>query len=214
MDLQADAAQRLAIYRGLAARNRVVAILRIGIPALGAVALLALVVQFYVSSQGSRFGVGRIAVTSESISVDAPEYAGVLDDGTTYRVSASAARAATDATDRIALVDAALTMERPGGIGMFVVAPQAVLDTTGQTVIVENVANVRNSLGTSGTVQDFVFDYAAQALVGKGAVSIDYADGTHLVAEGMTYDAVGLVWTFTRATVTLPNTPGAEKKAP
>lgn len=214
MDLQADAAQRLAIYRGLAARNRVVAILRIGIPALGAVALLALVVQFYVSSQGSRFGVGRIAVTSESISVDAPEYAGVLDDGTTYRVSASAARAATDATDRIALVDAALTMERPGGIGMFVDAPQAVLDTTGQTVIVENVANVRNSLGTSGTVQDSVFDYAAQALVGKGAVSIDYADGTHLVAEGMTYDAVGLVWTFTRATVTLPNTPGAEKKAP
>jgi len=214
MKQQADAAQRLAIYRGLEARNRIVAILRVGIPLLGIIALSALILQIYVSSLGSRFGVGRIAVTSDSVTVEAPEYAGVLDDGTAYRVSATAARAATTATDHIELNDATLTMLRPDGVSMLVDASAAVLDTSGQIVTVAGVANVSNSLGTSGVVRDSVFDYVAQALTGNGPVTIDYADGTHLVAEGMTYDAVKLVWTFTRATVTLPDTPGAEKKTP
>ena len=214
MNLQGDAAQRLAIYRGLEARNRIVAILRVGIPLLGIIALSALILQIYVSSLGSRFGVGRIAVTSDSVTVEAPEYAGVLDDGTAYRVSASAAQAATTATDHIDLSDATLTMLRPDGVSMLVDAKSAMLDTTGQIVTVAGAANVSNSLGTSGVVRDSVFDYVAQALTGNGPVTIDYSDGTHLVAEGMTYDAVNLVWTFTRATVTLPDTPGAEKKTP
>lgn len=211
MSLHADAAHRLAIYRGLAVRNRVVAILRIGVPALGSVALVALIAQIYVSSLGSRFGVGQISVTSERVTVEAPEYAGVLDDGTAYRVSASAAEAATDATDRIGLIEARLVMTRPNGVGMTVEAPEALLDTTGQIVIVEGVANVANSLGTTGIIQDSVFDYVTQKLVGKGPVTLDYADGTHIVAEGITYDAIGLVWTFSRATVTLPDTPGARQ---
>src|SRR5690554_851537 len=176
MNLHADAAHRLAIYRGLAVRNRIVAILRIGVPALGSVALVALIAQIYVSSLGSRFGVGQISVTSERVTVEAPEYAGVLDDGTAYRVSASAAEAATDATDRIGLIEAALSMRRPDGVTMLVDAPAAVLDTTGQLVIVEGAANVGNSLGTTGVIHDSVFDYASQALVGEGPVTLDYAD--------------------------------------
>ena len=39
MNLHADAAQRLAVYRRLEARNRIVAILRVGVPVLGAVAM-------------------------------------------------------------------------------------------------------------------------------------------------------------------------------
>jgi hypothetical protein len=55
-----------------------------------------------------------------------------------------------------------------------------------------------------------VFDWQAQVLTGKGPVVVDYADGTHLVATGLRYDAKTAVWTFTDATVTLPDTPGAE----
>ena len=50
-------------------------------------------------------------------------------------------------------------------------------------------------------------------LTGHDPVSIDYADGTQLEAAGFTYDAAALVWTFTRATVTLPDTPGANQPA-
>lgn len=210
MDLHADATQRQATYRRLMARNRVVSILRIGVPALGVVALVALVGQIYVSSLTSRFGIGQIAVSGDSISVDSPEYAGLLDNGTAYRVSATAARAATDATDQIALSDARLAMTRPDGVVTTVAARSAVLDTTDELVVIKDIADVATSEGTKGVVADSVFDYQTQSLVGRGPVTIDYADGTHLVAEGLTYDAIKAIWTFTRATVTLPDTPGAD----
>ncbi|QQR36358.1 hypothetical protein JI749_01585 [Devosia oryziradicis] len=213
MTLHADAAQRLAIYRGLEARNRLVAILRVGVPALGAVALSALLLQIYMSSQTARFGISQIVVSPDSISVETPEYSGVLDDGTAYRVSASSARAAVEATDRIGLSDASLTMVKPDGVTIQVDTPAAVLDTTGQIVEIEGMAEVSNSLGTSGVLRNTVFDYVAQRLTGTGKVDIDYADGTKLLAEGLTYDAAAMVWTFTRATVTLPDTPGANQPA-
>lgn len=213
MNLQADAAQRLAVYQRLQSRNRVVAILRIGVPLLGAVALSALLLQIYVSSQTARFGISQIVVSPDTISVDTPEYSGVLDDGTAYRVSAISARAAVEATDRIGLSDASLTMAKPDGVTILVETPAAVLDTTGQVVEIEGVAEVSNSLGTSGVLRNTVFDYVAQRLTGTGKVDIDYADGTKLLAEGLTYDATAMVWTFTRATVTLPDTPGANQPA-
>lgn len=213
MDLHADAAQRLAVYRGLEARNRLVSILRVGIPALGVIALAALMLQIYVSSRTSRFGVGQIAVSSDSITVETPEYSGLLDDGTAYRVSATSAHAAVDATDRIGLDNASLTMVKPDGVTMLVDARAAVLDTTNQLVEVADIAEVSNSLGTSGLLRNSVFDYAKQRLTSNGPVDIDYHDGTTIVAEGLTYDATTLIWTFTRATVTLPDTPGARETA-
>ena len=209
MNLHADAAQRLAIYRGLEARNRIVGILRIGIPALGVIALSALLVQIYISSRTTRFGISQIVVSPDSVTVETPEYSGVLDDGTSYRVSAVSAQAAADATDRIGLSTAALTMVKPDGVTMLVETPAAVLDTTNQIVEIAGEARVGNSLGTSGILRNSIFDYAAQHLTANGPASIDYEDGTELEAESLTYDAVALVWTFTRATVTLPDTPGA-----
>ncbi|KKC34468.1 hypothetical protein [Devosia psychrophila] len=213
MNLHADAAQRLKIYQGLQARNRVVAVLRLGVPAMGAVALALLVGQIYLSSLGSRFGVGKITVTRESVSVDAPQYAGLLDDGTAYRVSATSAQAATGATDQIALTHSRLVMTRPTGVATTVEAEAALLDTTRELVVIKDIAHVSTSEGTKGVVADSIFDYKTQSLVGQGPVTIDYADGTHLVAEGLTYNAITMIWTFTRSTVTLPDTPGADPEA-
>ena len=210
LDLQADAAERLAVYRRLDGRNRIVAILRIGVPALGAIILVALIGQIYISSLSNRFGVGRIAVTRDDVTVEAPQYSGVLEDGTTYHVLAANARAAIDATDQIALTDAALTMVRVTGVTMDVTAPAALLDTAKEIVTIEGIAYVEDSTGTSGTIRNSVFDYVSQTLLGEGAVHIDYADGTTLDGTGMTYDARNMVWTFSGANVTLPATPGSE----
>lgn len=210
IDLQADAAERLAVYRRLEARNRIVAILRIGVPALGAILLVSLIGQIYISSLSNRFGVGRIAVTREDVTVEAPQYSGVLEDGTIYHVSAADARAAIDATDQIALTEAALTMLRVTGVTMDVKAPAAMLDTAQEIVTIKGIAYVEDSTGTSGTIHNSVFDYVSQTLRGEGPVHIDYADGTTLDGTGMTYDARGMVWTFSGANVTLPATPGSE----
>ena len=211
MNLHADAAQRLAVYRRLEARNRIVAVLRIGVPALGIIALSLLMLQIYVSSTASRFGISQIVVSPESVTVETPQYSGLLDDGTAYRVSASSAQAAIDATDRIGLSQAALTMVKPDGVTIGVEASDAVLDTAGQVVEIAGMAEVADSLGTAGILFDSVFDYETQHLTGRGPVSVDYADGTRIEAEGLAYDATTMVWTFNRATVTLPDTPGANE---
>ena len=211
MNLHADAAQRLAVYRRLEARNRIVAVLRIGVPALGVIALSLLMLQIYVSSTASRFGISQIVVSPESVTVETPQYSGLLDDGTAYRVSASSAQAAIDATDRIGLSQAALTMVKPDGVTIEVEASDAVLDTAGQVVEIAGMAEVADSLGTAGILFDSVFDYETQHLTGRGPVSVDYADGTRIEAEGLAYDATTMVWTFNRATVTLPDTPGANE---
>ena len=72
------------------------------------------------------------------------------------------------------------------------------------------LAEIAESTGTTGTIIDSVFDYATQTLVGRGAVHIDYADGSTLDGVGMTYDATQAVWTFSNANVTLPSTPGSD----
>lgn len=211
MSAHADSNDRLRTYQSLAARNRIVAILRIGVPAIGTVVLLGLVVQIYMSSLGNRFGVGRVSVTLESVNVDAPEYAGVLDDGSHYHVSAASALAGLDSSDLIELSEAVLTVTRTNGVTMDASAASARLDTTNELVIIEGVATVVESTGTTSVLEDSVFDWAGQELTTKGPVTVNYADGTHLVAKGLVYDAKAMVWTFNDATVTLPETPGAEE---
>lgn len=210
MTAHADAATRLRTYQRLTARNRVVAILRIGVPAVGAVVLIGLVGQIYLSSLGARFGVGRITVTREAVNVDAPEYAGVLDDGSRYHVSAASAQATLEATDQIALTDASLAVIRTNGVRTDAKASAAQLDTTRELVIIPGLADVTESTGTVGQLNDSVFDWREQTLTTKGAVVVDYADGTHLVAKGLVYHAKSMTWTFSGAVVTLPETPGAK----
>jgi lipopolysaccharide export system protein LptC len=207
MNLQADAAERLAVYKGLAVRNRVVGVLRYAVPATGAVVLAALIAQIYISSLGSRFGVGRITVSQDAINVEAPEYAGMLEDGSTYRVWSQAATAKVDQLDQIDLTSAALTLNRTSGVTMQANAPVAVLDTTRRVVKIEGVAYIEDSSGTSGTLFKSEFDWVNQVLDSRGDVHIDYADGATVDAEGLYYDTKKAIWTFTRATVTLPDTP-------
>lgn len=210
MSQHAHASDRNAIYRRLMVRNRVVALLRIGVPALGAVVLAILASQIYLSSLGGQFGIGQITVSRESISVEAPEYAGMLEDGSAYRVWAQSARAGLTTSDIIELSNAALSVTRSNGVVVTAEAPLAELDTTNENVIIDGIAHIGDSTGVKGTLYQSVFDWVAQRLTSKGAVKIDYPDGTELEAVGMTYDAAAMIWTFTNATVTLPSTPGAD----
>ncbi|MGV8952853.1 MAG: hypothetical protein ACOH2M_17265 [Cypionkella sp.] len=210
MTAHADAATRLRTYQRLTARNRFVAILRIGVPAIGVVVLAGLLGQIYLSSLTARFGIGQITVTREAVNVDAPEYAGVLDDGSLYHVSATSALAKLEATDLIALADAAVSIVRTNGVTTKAKALLAQLDTSKELVIIADRADVTESTGTVAVLNDSVFDWQAQTLTTKGRVTVDYADGTHLVAKGLVYDAKAMTWTFSGANVTLPKTPGAE----
>ncbi|MCW5722595.1 MAG: LPS export ABC transporter periplasmic protein LptC [Devosia sp.] len=199
---------RDGVYARLMRRNRVVAALRLGVPVLGAITLVALVGQIYLSSLGERYGIGRLSVTPDAITVEAPEYAGVLEDGSHYRVFADAARAATSNTDLIGLSNAAVVLNRADGVQMEAFAARAELDALRQQVLVPGRTEIADSQGTQGALSQSVFDWQSQTLTTSGPVEIDYADGTAIRAEGLVYDAQAKIWTFARAIVTLPATPG------
>lgn len=198
------------IHRRLRRRNGTVRVLRLAVPMLGALVLAALVLQIVLSSLGGRFSIGQISVSPEAITVQAPEYVGVLQDGSAYRVSAITARASTSRTDLIDLADAQLVLDRVDGVQLVADAASGQLDTTNQLTIVPGLADISDSTGTTGTLRDSVFDWQAQVLSSDGAVAIDYADGTTVRAEGLVYDAASVIWTFKRSVVTLPSTPGED----
>jgi lipopolysaccharide export system protein LptC len=208
----ADHAGRTARYRSLVRRNRVVTVLRLAVPAIGALTLAVLLVQIAVSSFGARFNIGRIEVSPERITVETPEYAGTMSDGSTYRVWAEEAAAAVSNTDLLALENARVVLERVSGLRQEASAAIGMLDTAAQQVRVEGATDIDDSGGTTGRIYDSVFDWATQILTARGAVSIDYADGATVRAKGMVHEAELGRWTFTNATVTLPATPGEQQQ--
>lgn len=197
-------------FQRLERRNRMVAALRILVPLGGLLVLAALTIQIILSTFTGRFGIERITISPEAITVDAPEYSGILQDGSSYTVSADTARASTTRTDIIDLNNASLVLDRQDGVQFQADAAQAQLDSTEQLVMVEGVAEIADTRGMTGTLTNSVFDWDAQVLTTKGPVVINQADGTTIVAEGLVYDASAVIWTFTNSVVTLPSTPGED----
>src|SRR5690606_38784349 len=92
-----------------------VAILRIGLPAVGAVILLGLLLQIVIGSLVPDFGFADISIDRDSLVVDAPAYAGVGGDGSVYEVTAQSARTALGNSDLVYLTGASFTLTQPSG---------------------------------------------------------------------------------------------------
>ncbi|WP_449393815.1 hypothetical protein [Devosia riboflavina] len=208
----ADQPGRTRQYKRLLRRNRVVSLLRFVVPAAGSVLLAALLIQIVISSFGARFGIGKIEVTPDRIRVETPEYAGTLSDGSTYRVWAEEAAAAIDNTDLITMTNVKVMLERTDGVRREAAAEDAVLDTVNQQVRIEHGTEISESSGISGHLNDSIFDWASQTLTARGPVTINYSDGSTVRAEGLVHEADRNRWTFTKAVVTLPETPGEEQE--
>jgi lipopolysaccharide export system protein LptC len=202
-----DADQRRAVYDGLVMRNRLVAILRIGVPAIGVVVLAGLVLQILVANIGRSFGIGRVSFAGDTVTVDTPTYEGVMANGNVYKVSAETAKATLSALGAIQLTKASLLLRKPDGTEMNARVSAAVFQTIGQTVAMPGIAEVGDSSGTAGRFTDTRVDLQHQRLTTDGPVSISFADGMALAAKSLAYDASSATWTFKSATLTLPALP-------
>jgi len=200
--------QRLQIFNALNARNRVVAILRIGVPIIGVMVFLGLAAQIYIAGIGNGFGIGRVTVNGDSVTVDTPTYSGIMGNGNTYKVSAEGARTALTDLNVIDLQKATVVLLKPDGAEMTARADTASLETIRQTATVPGTAQVSDSTGSRGTLDKVVIDWPRQTMKTAGPVSFQLAGGATLNADGLEYDARTAVWTFKHATVTLPDLPG------
>ena len=207
--MSAPAANRQS-YQQLVRRNRTVTMLRLVVPMLGALVLGGLMAQIYLASMTGRFGIDQMSTIPDSVAIEAPEYVGALADGSSYRVWAETARATAERSDLIDLTQARLVINRIDGVQLTMEAQSAQLDTTSQLTLVPGRTEVSDSTGTTGTLDDSIFDWHSQILTTRGPVVVNYADGSRVRAQGLVYDAANIVWTFDRSVVTLPATPGED----
>jgi hypothetical protein len=197
------AEQRLRTYRRLVGHNRLVSVLRLGVPAIGILVFIGIAVQLYLASIGAEFSVGRITLERDRINVEAPDYAGVTGDGSTYRVTAQKASASVTALDVIDLVGAKAVLVRKDGRIMTAEAETGRLQTASQQVRVAGVTHVTDSNGTTGTIEKMFVDWPSQTIDASGPVHLDFANGMVIDAKGLHYDE-DAQWTFTGATLTVP----------
>lgn len=203
--------QRNRIFANLAVRNRFVEILRFAVPAAGIVILGGLVLRLFLAGMGDDFGFSNISIDRNNLIVDTPSYSSMGTDGSSYVVEAASAKSALDRTDIIDLDRAVLTIAKPGGAAITAAADAARLETTGQLVTVDGITRLADSAGMKGTVVGVFANMADQSMVGKGPVDIAFANGATLKAAGMSYSGADSTWSFSRATLTLPSTPGETK---
>jgi hypothetical protein len=201
--------QRSAILDRLRFRNRTVALLRIVVPAIGVIAFLTLTGQIYVANLMRQYGVSGIRVDRGNIVVEAPKYSGMGSDGARYLVTAREARTPIDRSNIIEMNDATLELLQPDGVSYFARAASATMDTATDYVTVPGVVAVNGSDGLEGTLTDVAADNGRELLFSNGPVDLLLPDGTTIVADTMVRDGKVQTWTFTRATVVVPDLPEA-----
>ncbi len=204
-----SAEQREAILSGLLARNRIVAVLRVLVPAAGVAAFLVLVAQIYAANTLRQYGVSGIRIDRGSLVVDTPDYAGVDKSGARYEVRAHEARSPLGTPSQIIMQDAGFDFTPLHGSAMHLTAAQATADTEKKSLTIPGLATLHEDDGTHGTLTNLAVNFQTELATGNGPVDLTYSNGTTLQASNFTHDGTANRWTFTTVTLTYPDLPEA-----
>jgi hypothetical protein len=205
--------QRAEILGSILTRNRVVAVLRVVVPAIGIGAFLLLVSQIYVVGLARQYGVAGIRIDRGSVVVEAPQYAGTGSDGSRYLATAREARTALAGGSDIDMTDATLELLQPDGTTYFATAKTGHMNTATELLSAPGVVDVKGSDGLVGTLNDVEMDNRSELLTSKGHVDLLLPDGTTIVGDTMVRDGKAQTYTFTNATVVVQDLPEAEEGA-
>ncbi len=207
MSVPAETAEhRAALYEGLLRRNRLVRILRIGLPVIGLVLFAGLAGQIVIASFLGQYGISNIIIDRDNLTVETPAYSSVAADGTMFTISSREARASMGNTDLLQLEDSELTVTKPDGSWMKAGAQSSQLRLSSQSVTVPGSMVVTDSNGTRGEVREVEADLLTESLQSSGPARIEYSSGVTIDAQRMGYDGKARLWTFDRATLTIPQT--------
>lgn len=205
MTAEADTAEhRAALYDALVRRNRLVQILRIGLPLIGLVVLAGLVGQIMIASFLGQYGISNIIIDRDNLTVETPAYSSMAADGTMFTISSRQARASMGNTDLLQLEESELTVTKPDGSWMKAGADSSQLRLSAQSVTVPGSMVVTDSNGTRGEVREVEANLLTESLRSAGPARIEYSSGVSIDADRMDYDGKARLWTFERATLTIP----------
>lgn len=207
-DFGVDSRQRGALYKRLRQRNRRVAILRVGVPAIGLVVLLSLVGLIVLDNIGAQFGIASLRIDRDNMVVDSPKLTATGPDGAFYDLEAKEARAAITDTNQVLLSDAKLGVRSTDGPSYTAVLAEGQLEVSSQQLTVPGQVDLSGSDGMTGTLHQVIADFLNKSMRADNGVVITLGDGSVIEADTMQYDGQTRVWQFQRVKLTLPMTPG------
>lgn len=199
---------RARLYTRLAHRNQMVAVLRWAVPATGALVLMVVVAGIIIASLSQRFGFSNISIDRDKLVVETPELTSTVEDGTVYALGATAAKVSLLQSDIVDLTEATLTATTVAGVVTRATASAAQLQTTDQLVNVPGTTAIESSEGLKGTLDMVFLDALNWTMAAGGKVDVTLPDGTHVLADSMTYERAKQHYTFRNVTLELPTTPG------
>ncbi len=200
--------QRERLYAALVRRNRLVGVLRFALPLAGAALLVVVLAGIVYDNLREQFSFSSVRIDRDNLIVETPRVTAVGDDGTLYAATAQTAKVRVDSTELIDMVDAVFSMQPLDGPSYQATAPTAALQTKTQVLTVPDTVTVSGDNGLRGTLADFHADMLGYQMRAHGAVDLTFPEGMQVQSEGMSYDGNAKLWTFSRATVILPETPG------
>lgn len=201
-----DLDRRALIYSALTRRNRLIGALRWGFPILGVAVLGALLVQIIIANIANSFGIDDILIARDRLVLGTPEYAGVMGNGTQYKIVAEAASTPLSGSDNVDLDRATMDLVRPDGYTVNIVAEAAQFSLSQQTVEVKREMVVTDNDGMRAQLLNTIIDWQAQTLIAKDNVHATFTDGSVLTGSSLVYDAAAQTWTFDFVKMTLnPN---------
>jgi hypothetical protein len=199
------------LYRRLARRNRVVAVLRWVVPLAGAAILAFIIGAMALDALAHRFGFADIRIDRDNLVVQTPQLTSTGQDGTRFTVTAETARVSAAQTDIIDMTEAQLTMSPPAGATLTARSDAAQFQTSNQLLNVPGTTYVSGTDGLEGTIEGIFADLMAWKMTASGDVHVRLADGSTLDAASMSYDHKSGLYSFEDVTVNLTMTPGEQQ---
>ena len=190
---------RAVVYKKLARRNAVMAVLRIAVPVCGFLLLLFLVAQIFIANIADQYGVSGIGIERDALVIETPTYEGTMANGTTYRLAAEKATAPLSATNILDLSNVVLDLKRNDGIALHATTALAQYDLLEQTVVISGETRVRDSRQINAVLRQSVVDWETQKFSAMNGVKILFSDGTVLEGDTLIFDGKDTEWHFTNA---------------
>jgi hypothetical protein len=139
--------------------------------------------------------------------VETPQYSEIGTDGTRYLVVAHDARTPLLSPGVIEMTDPKLSMMRPGRSPLHASGATATVMTDDHVAIVPGLVSVTSDDGLFGTLHDVHSDMRRQVTTARGPIDMTFPDGSNLKADGMHVDGSTNLWTFSNATLVVPDLP-------
>jgi hypothetical protein len=186
---QQESERGFSLYKKLVWRNRFIAILRLFFPIAGLAIFAFLIFQIIIANISKEYGISSVKITRDSITIKTPKYEGVMNNGTSYKITAQSAITTIGNSDEFNLNDAIFDMVRIDGYEMEAKAKQAYYDIAAQTLKVAGEMEINDSRNIKTKLTNTLIEWDKQSLYTKDNVEIIFADGSILNAKTLNYDS-------------------------